>query len=39
MDPKDCLAFEDAPLGIEAAKKAGMSCILVSESHELKALS
>ncbi|HEY8272649.1 MAG TPA: HAD family phosphatase [Pseudobdellovibrionaceae bacterium] len=34
IEPKDCLAFEDAPLGIEAAKKAGMSCLHVNENHE-----
>lgn len=36
VDPKQCLAFEDAPLGIEAAHKAGMQCLHVSEHHELK---
>ena len=33
--PKDCLAFEDAPLGVEAATKAGMNCLLVSEHQQL----
>lgn len=35
VDPKHCLAFEDAPLGIEAAKKAGMTCLHVGKSQEL----
>lgn len=33
--PSDCLAFEDAPLGIEAATSAGMNCLHVGENHEL----
>ncbi|MGZ3772554.1 MAG: HAD family hydrolase [Pseudobdellovibrionaceae bacterium] len=35
VNPKECLAFEDAPLGIEAAKTAGMNCLLVDENHKL----
>jgi len=38
VEPKDCLAFEDAPLGIESAKSAGMNCIYVSEHHALTVL-
>lgn len=38
VDPKDCLAFEDAPLGIEAATTAGMCCLHVGENHELTAV-
>lgn len=33
--PKDCLVFEDASLGIEAAKRAGMACLRVTDKHEL----
>ena len=33
--PKDCLVFEDAQLGIEAANAAGMACLKVDEKHEL----
>lgn len=33
--PKDCLVFEDAALGIEAAKRAGMACIRVTDKYEL----
>ncbi len=32
VDPKSCLVIEDAPSGIQAAKKAGMKCIGVG--HE-----
>ncbi|MDG0815153.1 HAD family hydrolase [Bdellovibrio svalbardensis] len=33
--PEDCLVFEDAALGIEAAKNAGMACLKVDDRHEL----
>lgn len=32
VDPRDCLVFEDAPLGIEAARRAGMTCLKVETS-------
>lgn len=35
VDPKDCLAFEDAPLGIDAAQKAGMNCLYVDETQNI----
>lgn len=38
VNPNDCLAFEDAPLGIEAAKAAGMNCLYIGENHELTAV-
>lgn len=28
--PADCVVFEDAPAGIEAARRAGMSCVIVT---------
>ncbi len=28
--PGDCVVFEDAPAGIEAARRAGMSCVVVT---------
>lgn len=37
--PSDCLVIENAPLGIESAKRAGMGCIAITstlESHHLK---
>lgn len=33
--PEDCLVFEDANLGIQAAHNAGMACLRVSEHPEL----
>ncbi len=32
MDPADCLAVENAPIGIESAKRAGMYCIAISST-------
>ncbi|MET4896493.1 HAD-IA family hydrolase [Sphingomonadaceae bacterium jetA1] len=31
--PKDCLAFEDAPAGIAAADAAGMTVMVIAETH------
>ena len=31
--PIDCVVFEDAPLGIEAARRAGMAAVAVCTSH------
>ena len=28
--PADCIVFEDAPLGVEAARNAGMRCVVLS---------
>ncbi|MFA6099059.1 MAG: HAD family phosphatase [Patescibacteria group bacterium] len=30
IDPSDCLVFEDAPNGIEAARRAGMRCVALA---------
>lgn len=35
ISPENCVVFEDAKAGIEAAKKAGMRCIGVGTSPEL----
>lgn len=28
--PSDCIVFEDAPAGVEAARRAGMNCVIVT---------
>ena len=38
-DPKDCLVIEDAPLGIEAAKRAGMKAVGLMSSYPKDVLS
>ena len=30
--PEDCVVFEDAPAGIEAARRAGMSCVVITST-------
>ncbi len=32
--PADCIVFEDAPKGVEAAKNAGMKCVVLTTAHE-----
>ena len=34
VHPKDCLVFEDAPKGVEAAQKAGMDCLVITTLHQ-----
>jgi HAD superfamily hydrolase (TIGR01509 family) len=34
MSAADCLVFEDAPKGVEAAMNAGMDCIVLTTLHE-----
>lgn len=34
--PEDCIVFEDAPKGVEAAKNAGMKCVVLTTAHEEK---
>ncbi len=31
--PADCLVFEDAPKGVEAASNAGMPCVVITTMH------
>jgi len=34
IEPGKCLVFEDAPKGVEAARNAGMDCIVITTMHE-----
>jgi len=34
IDPADCLVFEDVPKGAEAAKNAGMDCVILTTTHQ-----
>ncbi|MFX1600343.1 MAG: HAD family hydrolase [Promethearchaeota archaeon] len=38
INPKNCLVFEDAPVGIEAAKRAGMMSIALTTTHSKEEL-
>ncbi len=38
IPPTCCLVIEDAPVGIEAAKKAGMKCIALTTTHKKEEL-
>lgn len=33
VHPSDCLVFEDAPKGVEAAEKAGMDAVVITTEH------
>ncbi|GAA0546800.1 HAD family hydrolase [Chitinophaga japonensis] len=33
MDPEQCIVFEDAPKGVEAAANAGMHCVVLTTMH------
>jgi HAD superfamily hydrolase (TIGR01509 family) len=37
-EPRDCVVIEDSPLGVEAAKAAGMRCLAVTNTHPSKEL-
>lgn len=37
-DPQACIVFEDAPFGIEAARRAGMRAVAVCTSHNAEQL-
>jgi len=34
IPPANCIVFEDAPKGVEAAEGAGMDCIALTNRHE-----
>jgi HAD superfamily hydrolase (TIGR01509 family) len=36
VEPKNCIVFEDAPKGVEAAQNAGMKCVVVTTMHPEK---
>ncbi len=36
--PEDCIVFEDAPLGIEAARRAGMRAVAICSGHSANEL-
>lgn len=36
--PEDCIVFEDAPLGIEAARRAGMRAVAICTGHSAEEL-
>jgi beta-phosphoglucomutase len=33
VTPSECLVFEDAPKGVEAARNAGMDCLVITTMH------
>ena len=37
-EPWQCVVFEDSPHGVAAAKRAGMKCVAVTNSHPAEAL-
>ncbi|MCD4673825.1 MAG: HAD family phosphatase [Anaerolineaceae bacterium] len=38
MSPEQCLVIEDAPAGVESARRAGMKCVAVGTSNPLENL-
>ena len=36
--PNDCVVIEDSPLGVKAAKTAGMKCVAVTNTHHPESL-
>jgi len=38
VQPRNCIVFEDAPFGIEAARRAGMRAVAICTGHDAQAL-
>jgi beta-phosphoglucomutase-like phosphatase (HAD superfamily) len=38
VDPADCVVIEDAIAGVSAARRAGMKCLAVTNSHSASEL-
>jgi len=38
VQPEDCIVIEDSPLGVKAAKSAGMRCLAVTNAHSKEEL-
>ena len=36
VSPEECLVFEDAPKGVEAAQNAGMNAVVLTTMHEIE---
>ncbi len=39
LEPQDCMVVEDGPVGVAAAKSAGMKCLAITETHAAEKLS
>ena len=39
VEPARCVVIEDAPVGVEAARRAGMRCVGLTSSHRVESLS
>ncbi|CAN5406766.1 beta-phosphoglucomutase family hydrolase [soil metagenome] len=39
VSPADCIVFEDAPKGVEAAQNAGMQCVVLTTTHSIEEFS
>jgi beta-phosphoglucomutase family hydrolase len=37
VNPKDCIVFEDAPMGVEAARRAGMQAVVITTTLPARA--